>query len=181
MLGIVRRFPTRTVIARKNSKGLKMSKILWDGSCYDINHTSDEFNFGNRRENIILCKLRNKTSNLNAHLLKDYLIDDPQCLQCGYEFEVNVHYFLECPKYTQQIYILSQQFWDIGVPFQINFILNGSSEYSHNLNCKIFSYVHNYIKSSRRFWYFCNYFLHFFSNGLDSLIYIKCMYVCVWM
>ena len=139
-----------------------MSKILWDGSCYYINHTSDEFNFGNRRENIILCQLRNKASNLNAHLLKDYLTDDPHCSHCGYEFKWNVHYFLECPKYSQQRDILSQQFCDIGVPLQINFILNGSSEYSHNLKCKIISYVHNYIKSSRRFWHFLQHFFSYF-------------------
>ena len=56
---------------------------------------------------IILCQLRNKASNLNAHLLKDNLTDDPHCLHCGYEFEGNVHYFLECPKYTQQRDFLS--------------------------------------------------------------------------
>ena len=66
--------------------------------------------------------------------------EGPHCLHWGYEFEGNVHYFLEYPKYTQQRDILSQQFCDIGVPFQINFILNGSSEYSHNLNCEIISY-----------------------------------------
>ena len=62
-----------------------------------ITITKKHFNFGNRRENIILRQLRN-TSNLNAHLFKDYLIDYPHCLHCGYEFEGNVHYFLECQK-----------------------------------------------------------------------------------
>ena len=62
-------------------------------------------------------------------------------------------------------------------PFSDKLILNGSSEYSHNLNCKIISCVHNYIKSSRRFWQFCNIFSSF--NWLNWLIYIKCMYVYV--
>ena len=91
-----------------------------------IPKTKQHFNFGNRRKNIVLCQLRNKASNLNAHFLKDHLTDDPYCLHCGYEFEGNAHYFLECPKYTQQRDILLQQSCDIGVPFQINFILNAS-------------------------------------------------------
>ena len=104
--------------------------------------------------------------------------EDPHCLHWGYEFEGNVHYFLEYPKYTQQRDILSQQFCDIGVPFQINFILNGSSEYSHNLNCKIISYVHNYINSSSHFWHFCNIFFPLPTGWIDWSILDACMYVC---
>ena len=116
---------------------------------------------------------------MNAHLLKDYVTDDPHCLHCGYEFERNVHYFLECPKYTRQRDILSQQFCDISVPFLINLFINGSSEYSHNLNCKIIPYVHNYIKSSRHFWHFCNIFFSFLPTGwIDWSILNACMDVC---
>ena len=96
----------------------------------------------------------------------------------------NVHYFLECPKYTQQRDILSQQFCDIGVPFQINFILNGSWEYSYNLNCKIISYVYNYITSSRRFWHFYNiFFSHFYFFKIfflpTSWIYLSILNACM--
>lgn len=42
---------------------------------------------------IILCKLRNKASNLNAHLFKDYLIDESRCSYYGSESEGNVHIF----------------------------------------------------------------------------------------
>ena len=38
-----------------------------------IPKTKKHFDFGNRRENSILCQLQNKASNLNhAHLLKDF-------------------------------------------------------------------------------------------------------------
>ena len=124
---------------------------------------------------IFLCQLRNKASNLNAHLMKDYLTDDPHCLHCGYVCIIS----LNAQIYSAKRYSLTEILWH-WCPFQINFILNGSSEYSHNLNCKIISYAHNYIKSSRSFWHFCNIFF-FSSNGLDWLIYIKCMYACVFL
>ena len=97
-------------------------------------------------ENIILFQSRNKGIDLNAHLLKDYLTDDPHCLHSSYDFDGNAHYYLECPRYTQQRDILSHQICDIGAPFQINFILSVRSEYLHNLNFKIIFYVHNNIK-----------------------------------
>ena len=100
------------------------------------------YNFGNRRENIILCQLRNKASNLNSHLMKDHITYDSHCFYCGHDCEDNFHFFIECPKYTQQRNILLQQFRAIDVPFQIDYILYGSSEYTYNLNCKIISYVH---------------------------------------
>lgn len=46
---------------------------------------------------------------------------------------------------------ISNELSDISVPFHINYILYGSSEFSYNLNCKIVSYVHSYIIASKRF------------------------------
>jgi hypothetical protein len=46
--------------------------------------------------------------------------------------------------------IFFEQFRAIDVPFQIDYIQYGSSEYSYNLNCKIISYVHNFIRLSKR-------------------------------
>ena len=76
-----------------------------------------------------LCRIDDQwvQGGMNAHLFKDYLTDNPHCLHCSYEFEGNVHYFLECPKYIQQRDILLQQFCDIGVPFYIYFIQNVQS------------------------------------------------------
>jgi hypothetical protein len=65
-------------------------------------------------------------------------------------FEDNFHFF-ECPKYTQQRNILLQQFRAIEVPFQIDYILYGSSEYAYNLNCKIICYVLNFIRLTKHF------------------------------
>lgn len=63
-----------------------------------------------------------------------------------------ISFFFECPRYTQQRVQLFNQFNDISVPFHINYILYGSSDFSYNLNCKILSYVHSYIIASKRFW-----------------------------
>jgi hypothetical protein len=95
--------------------------------------------------------LQNKANNLNPHLMIDHITDDPHCFHCGHNFEDNIHFFLVCPKYTQQRNILLQQFRAIDVPFQINYILYCSSEYSYSLNCKIISYVHNFFRLPKRF------------------------------
>ena len=65
------------------------------------------------------------------------------------------------------------------VLFSDKLILNGSSEYSHNLNCKIISCVLNYIKSSRRFWHLCNFFFLLPMGWIDWSILNACMYICV--
>lgn len=56
----------------------------------NIPKTYKHYSFGNRKENIILCQLRNKASNLNAHIFKD--------LNCGSESEGNVHFFFRVSK-----------------------------------------------------------------------------------
>lgn len=58
----------------------------------------------------------------------------------------------------------------INVPFHINYILYGSSDFSYKLNCKIVSYVHSYIIAYKRFWFF-------FPNGLDHDTNILCLSV----
>jgi hypothetical protein len=70
------------------------------------------------------ASLRNKASNLNAHLMKDHIID----IHCGLDFEGNVSVFLKYLKYTQQRNVLLQQFRAKGVPFQEA----STSEYSLN-------------------------------------------------
>jgi hypothetical protein len=102
----------------KNSPSLSIFKAkLKIMNIAKVKKKKQHYNFGNRRENIILCQLRNKASNLNAHLMKDHITYDPHCFYCGHDFEDNFHFFLECPKYTQQRNILLQQFRAIDVLF----------------------------------------------------------------
>ena len=54
----------------KNSPTLSILKSKKTESSKNPKST---LNFGNRRENIILCQLQNKASNLNARLFKDYI------------------------------------------------------------------------------------------------------------
>lgn len=53
------------------------------------------FDHGPRRESIIHCQLRNKASNLNAHLsvYEDFLNEDPSCQYCGNSYEGTEHFF----------------------------------------------------------------------------------------
>lgn len=51
-----------------------------------------QFSLDNGKENSILCQLRKKSSNLNAHLFKNFY-NQSRCLYCRSESEGNVHFF----------------------------------------------------------------------------------------
>lgn len=70
---------------------------------------------------------------------------------CGSESEENLHLFPECPRYNQQRDELIKQLNDVSVHFHINYILDGSSDISYNLNKKPFSYVHINVRASKHF------------------------------
>lgn len=68
-----------------------------------------------------------------------FFIEGRQCLYCVSEFDGNVHFFsLELPRDTQQRLCIFKQLNDISVPFHINNIFYGSSDFSYYLNCIFF-------------------------------------------
>ena len=58
------------------------------------------FHIGNRKENIVLCQIRNEASNLNLHLYGHHLTDRIYCPNCDSPCETPAHFFIHCPEYN---------------------------------------------------------------------------------
>ena len=104
--------------------------------------------YGDRFVQITHCRLRIGMSDLNFDLFNRHLLLDKSC-RCGYAVESARHFFLYCPLYNNAraltINKLPQDFRNIST------ILNGSHKLDIDTNRHIFSNVHNYIASSKRF------------------------------
>lgn len=84
------------------------------------------FYLGNRRLNITLARIRMNCSQLNSHLFAMHIIPDPNC-QCG-QLESTTHYFVDCPLYTLHRMRLSNQLGHLGLDFNVETILHGTSD-----------------------------------------------------
>ena len=115
------------------------------------------FNFGNRKENIIHCQLRNESSNLQAHLHSQFLSNSDLCNNCNNSCEDNFHFFSVCPTYNEQrlvLYSALESVLRLNVISPVDLVqimLYGDRNLSYETNCSIFKAVHQYIKSSKRF------------------------------
>ena len=104
---------------------------------------------GSRKVNIIHAQLRMNCSNLNAHLYGLHVIDSPACL-CSHSIEDNVHFFFDCPLYSNQRLVLRQtvaQFTD----FNLETLLFGDDDLEFQDKVTIILAVHEFIKDSDRF------------------------------
>lgn len=113
------------------------------------------FEYGKRKENILLCQLRNFKSQLNLDLYNDHLSDSPSC-SCGAPRESTNHYLLECPNYKEQ----RQELIDIlqlyptiyeTITISSGDLLQGNSNLNKDNNCILLDSVMNYINKSNRF------------------------------
>ena len=106
------------------------------------------FYFGNRKEQIIHCRLRLGISDLNNDLVTRHLLNDPRCV-CGFESETAEHYLLTCPIYnairTDTLSNLPQDCLNCDI------LLRGGRDFSFEANIKIFETVHLFISGSSRF------------------------------
>ena len=107
------------------------------------------YNFGDRKWNIIHAQLRLNCSNLNSHLVSLHVLDDATCL-CGFETENTNHFFFSCPLYTVERQELMDNVNTI-CDATLNTLLFGNNDVSLENNQLIFSYVHDFIKKSKRF------------------------------
>ena len=64
---------------------------------------------GESKLSIIHAKLRMNCSSLSGDLYNLNIIDSPEC-QCGFEYENALHYFLQCPLYSNLRINLSEYF-----------------------------------------------------------------------
>ena len=98
--------------------------------------------------NIIHAQLRMECSNLNSHLFKLHVIDDPKCL-CSFKLEDNAHFFLHCPLYLIQRNKLKKLIEETTV-YKLNTLLYGDVSLSREENTKIIECVHTFIEESGR-------------------------------
>ena len=106
------------------------------------------FSYGVRKLNIIHTRLRNMCSSLNADLHRINVVDNPSC-DCGHAFEDCIHYFLECPLYTEQRAELFLKLREYDITIEL--LLAGDSGLTLDQNLNIFSHVHTYLKRTKRF------------------------------
>ena len=104
--------------------------------------------FGERKNQIIHARLRNRCSSLHHHLYCKNVVQSPFC-RCG-SVESTEHYFLKCAIYNELGNRLYSNINEIArVSFQI--ILYGDESFSLHDNERIFAAVHTFIHESGRF------------------------------
>ena len=100
---------------------------------------------------------------LKFHLCSKKIIASAECL-CGHHREDSCHYFLECPLYESQRKRMLHNISNILAPGVnpnlivhsmkdrlIEILLKGSEDIELQNNISIFSEVHKFIKTSKRF------------------------------
>ena len=106
------------------------------------------FHFGNRKEQIVHCRLRLGISDLNDDLVTRHLLNDPRCA-CGFERETAGHYLLACPIFNAiRVNTLANLPQDY---LNCNILLRGGNDLSYESNVHIFETVHLFISRSSRF------------------------------
>ena len=106
------------------------------------------FYIGNRKEQIIHCKMRLGMSDLQNDLFNRHLSERKQC-ECGATKETALHYLLHCPLHTN-----TRNTTLFNLPptaRQINTLLNGNKRFSLAVNNYIFSLVQEFIRETSRF------------------------------
>ena len=141
---------------------------LWNSLNYDLRHryTFNQFKFalksnsdvhkvpcyflvGDRRTNILLTRIRNMCSCLNADLNRVNLTDSPVC-KCGNPCEDAYHFLMECPNYTRYRTILFDKLRNFE-PLNVVKLLFGDFNLNVNDNNIILLSVQEYIKATKRF------------------------------
>ena len=103
---------------------------------------------GERKAQILHCRLRLNCSALNHHLFSKNIVESPHC-SCG-AIENTHHFFFSCPLYDEMRNILFRS-----LPFNIQpttkLLLTGNADLSFEKNCELFSAVQKFIMDSKRF------------------------------
>ena len=107
--------------------------------------------YGDRKYNIILCRLRNRCSTLRADLFRCNLVNSPVC-QCGSLHETCHHFFFVCPNFSNQRAVLLSSLELTGfINVTLDLLLYGSRAYSLEENIQIVEIVLKYIEQTKRF------------------------------
>ncbi|KAK3082452.1 hypothetical protein FSP39_012409 [Pinctada imbricata] len=107
------------------------------------------FLVGNRKYNVILTRLRNCCSSLNADLFRINLTNTPSC-SCGSQSEDVFHFLFECPKFNLPRTIFLRNLSQFG-NLSAEDILYGSELQNPSNNVSIQMILIEYIKATHRF------------------------------
>ena len=80
-----------------------------------------------------------ETSNLNDHMVKRYLQDNPSC-DCGAQAETPL---LSCPKFTKECTIMLNNLPNTTLPINVDILLCGHPELKEYENQQLFEAVIN--------------------------------------
>ena len=110
--------------------------------------------YGNRKNNILLCQLRNHKSQLNADLRNDHLLDSPNCNHCMVP-ETRKHFLFHCKKYQLQRMELMNSLISqptIYETIEINEVdlLHGCAQLSDVENQQLMEIIFKYIIDTKR-------------------------------
>ena len=116
----------------------------------------DYTNVGERKYNIMLTRIRHRSSSLKADLYGVNIIPSHAC-SCGAPIEMQTTIFFECPLYINQ----RNNFFINLDRLQINdadvaVLTTGSPSYDENINISVIQFAIKFIKDSQRFeWLTC--------------------------
>ena len=106
---------------------------------------------GNRLNAVHHCRLRLGCSKLNSDLCNNLYVRDSAVCNCGNICENVTHYLLYCPLYAVQREIMMEKI-DFITDVTTEILLFGDEKYSEEDKVLIFTTVHDYIKTSHRFY-----------------------------
>ena len=130
----------------KETVNYKLFKALLEKDSPKVNPL---FYLGDRKENIIMARLRMNCNDLKGHLAQLNIIENSVC-ECGYPFEDSLHYFFICPIYQVPRAALHNLISNIA-PFTLQTILYGRENLNYNSNQLIYNGTLRYIKETNRF------------------------------
>ena len=112
---------------------------------------SDYTNVGERKYNIMLTRIRHRSSSLKANLYGVNVIPSPAC-SCGAPIENADHYFFECPLYTNQRNNLFINLNRLQINYaDVTVLTAGSHNYDENINRSIIQFAIKFIKDLQSF------------------------------
>ena len=106
------------------------------------------FHLGTRQEQIIMARLRMRSSDLKRHLHSMKIIESSAC-SCGFKNEDEIHFFLACPLYYRPRVTLLNALAHI-TPLTVRILLYRNDTYEIEEN-KIITETLRFIKESKRF------------------------------
>ena len=104
---------------------------------------------GDRSLSVYHSRIRNRCSNLNAHLHYNHILASPAC-ECGFDIEDPGRFFFRCPRFLNERHVLFLNTRPYH-PLSIHKLLCGNDLLTYEENVIVFEEVQKFIKNTNRF------------------------------